>query len=207
MGLWGTRRLSVPPPRPISYLQKMGFIPWVLKGKFNQRLIRKGGDRRQGEEQRRETIVQAWGRVSCPLKGYTYQYLWAVLQIQKPPLGRRSILPMNRETPDPLEPEGWWCWLPLISPLINQKNVHKLIPDPHNSPQVRTQSSEGISPLWPPSPAKAVKLFLSISSTTLYPRIDSGLEYGGWIWFHKLFLLFNSWSVAWPRRASQKAQW
>ena len=34
------------------------------------------------------------------------------------------MLPTSLQTPDCLEPEGWRCWLPVTSPLTNQKNVH-----------------------------------------------------------------------------------
>ena len=37
------------------------------------------------------------------------------------------VLPTSTETPDRLEPKGWWCWLPLTSPPYHQKNVHELI--------------------------------------------------------------------------------
>ena len=63
----------------------------------------------------------------------------------------------------------------------NQKNVHELIASslnhdyttPHYPLQGRACRLEGISPLWPPLPGKAIKLFLSISPKTLSPRCNS----------------------------------
>ena len=39
-------------------------------------------------------------------------------------------LPTSTKSQDRLEPEGWWCWLPITSPPTNQKNVHELITHP-----------------------------------------------------------------------------
>ena len=38
-----------------------------------------------------------------------------------------GVLLTNTETPDQLEPEARWFWLPLTTSPTNQKNVHKLI--------------------------------------------------------------------------------
>ena len=43
-----------------------------------------------------------------------------------PPGGRRYVLLICTQTPDWVEPEGWWCWLLIISPPTNQTNVHEL---------------------------------------------------------------------------------
>lgn len=46
------------------------------------------------------------------------------------------------ETPDLLEPQGWWLWLPTTSPPTSQENIHELI-----SPcSLNTQTPH--SPLW-----------------------------------------------------------
>ena len=43
---------------------------------------------------------------------------------------------------------------------------------PHYPLQCGTHSLEGISPLWPPLPGKAIKLCFSTSSKTLPPRFN-----------------------------------
>ena len=55
---------------------------------------------------------------------------------------------------------------------------------PHKRPWVRTHSSEGISPLWPPLPGKAIKLFFFTSPITLSPRINSVSGHRGQIRLH-----------------------
>ena len=37
------------------------------------------------------------------------------------------MVPTSTDTPDWLEPGGWWGWRLVTSPPANQKNVHKLI--------------------------------------------------------------------------------
>ena len=82
-------------------------------------------------------------------------------------------------TSDQLESEGWWCWLPLTTPPPkNQKNIDKMFTPSlnhyhktHYTLQVETHSYKGISPLWPPLPAKTkekpkLTKFCSTSSQT-----------------------------------------
>ena len=57
-----------------------------------------------------------------------------------------------------MEPEGWWCWLPLTTPPTNQKTAHKLTTPslnhscktPHYPLQVWTQR------FWGQEPAEAL---------------------------------------------------
>ena len=55
---------------------------------------------------------------------------------------------------------------------------------PHYTLQVGTHSFEGISPLWPPLPGKAIKLFFSTSPKTLSLRNNSVSGYRGQIQHH-----------------------
>ena len=97
-------------------------------------------------------------------------------------------MPASTQTPDRLEPEGWWGW-PCLPP-ASRKSVHKLI-TPHNyktshySLQVGTHDFEGISLLWLPLPGKAIKLFF-FNFTQKSQRFNSVLGYRGQIQLHYL---------------------
>ena len=145
------------------------------------------------DKQLRETVVQPWDRVLVPLQGiHTTIYLsccaetethtrWEKLTVNE------GVLPTSTETPDCLEPEGWWCRLPLTSPPTRQRNVPELITPSlthyyktSQYPfQVGTHSFEDISLPWPPLPGKAIKLFFSTSPQTLSPRFNSVSGYRG----------------------------
>ena len=63
---------------------------------------------------------------------------WNPLQVEEV----NCMLPTSTQTPDWLEPEGWWCWLAITSPPANQKSVHKLItPCSFNSIRLLTTHS------------------------------------------------------------------
>ena len=67
---------------------------------------------------------------------------------------------------------------------LDRRNVGPMHPDPyqqllqldyktpHRNPQLGTRSVEGISPLWPPLPGKAIKIFFSTSPKILSPRCN-----------------------------------
>ena len=91
------------------------------------------------------------------------------MQILKPPPGGRSQLYAAYKHVDP-RPVGTRRLVMLTPDYLttNQSEVcpladHALLPEhyktPHNPLQGGTHSSEGISPLWPPLPGKAIKLF------------------------------------------------
>ena len=63
--------------------------------------------------------------------------------------------------------EGYWGEKMMLKPA----SVHHPL-------QVRTHSSEGTGPLWPPLPGKAIKLFFSTSPKTLSLTFDSALMHG-----------------------------
>ena len=82
--------------------------------------------------------------------------------------------------PRPVGPEGWWCWLLLISPPTHQNNIHKQITPSLNNyhkPSIFPKLGhmvEGISLLLP---GKALKLLFSTSPQILSPRFDLALEW------------------------------
>ena len=161
-------------------------------GRFKQLLSREGRGCRDREGQSRNNSAALGAESWFPLKGHTWQYLWVVSQILKPhQVGEvNSMLPHNTHTQDRLEPEGWWCQLPLTSPPTNQKKVHELTTPsslnhyykaPRYPLQVGTLSFESVTALWPPLPGKAIKLFFSTSPKTLSLRFNSVSVYRGQI--------------------------
>ena len=84
VGLPGTKTFCV--PHFFDYRKQPSFslhdCPWVTKGRFKQLLIRKGRGWKIKEKQSWAALGQ--GSV-FPIKGYTQQYLWTILQILKPP--------------------------------------------------------------------------------------------------------------------------
>ena len=159
-------------------------------GRFKQLLIRKGRGRRDKGGTVKRNNSAALGQVPGSPSKDTHNNIFELFCRYWNP--RRvgevdCVLPTSRETPDGLEPEGWWCRLPLTSPPANQKNVHELITPPlshyyetsHYPLQGGTRSSEGISLLWPPLPGKAIKLFFSTLPKTLSRRFNLVSGYRG----------------------------
>ena len=151
---------------------------------------------RQGKNSQ-ETIVQPWGRVLVPLQGTFIttslscfmntetQTRWEKLTVFCPQALRCQI--------------GWngWCWLLITSPPSNQKNVHELIIPSLNhcyktscsTLQGKTHSIEGVSPLHPPLPGKALQLFLGfffrLHSKLVSLRFNLVWGYRGRIWLQE----------------------
>ena len=130
---------------------------------------------RQGRN-RQETIVQPSGRVLAPPQGIHITISLSSFADTETPTRWEKLTVC---CPQACRPQTGWnrrlIMLPLTSPPTNQKNVHKLImpclnhncKSPHYPLQVGTHSSEGIRPLQPPLPGKAIKLFFSTSPKTL----------------------------------------
>ena len=76
----------------------------------------------------------------------------------------KYMLPTSTQTPDQLEPEGWWCWLSMTSPPTNQKNVHELV-----TLLFEHYDSSLPAPGWLPLACKAVKVTLSHFIQKLWP--------------------------------------
>ena len=140
-----------------------------------------------------ETIVQPWGRSLPPSpKGYTEQYLWAVLH--KPPSSGWSwpYLPTAHKSQNSWNPkvDDADFWLPHHQPIrrMSTSSSHlrlwtislKLLATPL---QVGTHSSEGINWLLLSLSCRAIKLFFSFNTLpqTLSPRFNLLSGYRGWI--------------------------
>ena len=169
-------------------------LPWVATGTF--KLLSRGGrgDAETREEQSGNNSAALGQSPGSPSRDTRNNIIELFCRYWNPHQVREvnCMLPTSTETPDRLEGKGWWCWLPLTSPPTNQKNVHELtMPSlnhyyktPHYTLQVGTHSFEGISPLWPPLPGKAIKLFFSTSPKTLSLRNNSVSGYRGQIQHH-----------------------
>jgi len=88
-GLWDSWAKAFPCP-PFLWLQETTFIqpPWASMS-FNGQIRVFVHKRRKGMRDQGETSSRG-ARSWFPIKGYTQQYLWGVLQILKPPADGRS---------------------------------------------------------------------------------------------------------------------
>ena len=89
----------------------------------------------------------------------------------------QSIKRMSKSWSHPL----WGCFI--LFHVIETESFYKI---PHYSFQVGTHSFEDFSPLWPPLPGKAIKLFFSTSPKALPLRFNLVSVYRGQIW-HQVF--------------------
>ena len=178
-------------PHFFDYRKQASFslhdLPWLPRGRFKQLLIREGRGCKAREKPtvKRNNSAALGQGPSSPSRDTHKISLSCFVDTETPTRWEKlsvkdGVLPTSTETPDRLEPEGWWCRLPLTSPPTHQKNVHKRITPslnhyyktPHYPLQVGTHSFEGISLLWPPLPGKAIKLFFSASPKTLSLRFN-----------------------------------
>ena len=121
-------------------------------------------------ETSQETAVQPWGRV-------TRDSSFELLADPEAPIRWEELALCSRERVDSrlVRTSRLRMLTPPPSPPANQQDVH--VPTtPSLNPyyktlhyllQIRTYSFEGIGPLWPPLPGKAIKLFFSTSPKTL----------------------------------------
>ena len=119
--------------------------------------------------------MQPWGRVQVSPQRIHITISLSCFADSEAPTRREKLIvcrpqaKASKQTLDRLEPEGWWCWLPITSPPTNQKNFRKLTTPslnhsyktPHNPLQGGTHSLEGISPPWPPFAWQSNKAVLS----------------------------------------------
>ena len=127
-------------------------------------LVREGGDQSRNSN-------AAFGQ------GHAWQCLWAGWQMLRPrPNGRSWLSAPQEHAGSRLFRTSRLRLLTLPpSPPANQEAVHELTTPSlnpycktlHYPLQIRICSFEGIGPLWPPLPGKAIKLFFSTSPKTL----------------------------------------
>ena len=134
VGLLGIKPFCVP---PLLLLQEICFIQplWPsLSSKGQIPTIVNQGRKviwRQGRNSQ-ETTAQPQGRVLVPHQGIHTTSLSWFADTETPTRREKltvnnSMLPISTQIPDWLEPEDWWCLLPLTSPTTNQKIVHELV--------------------------------------------------------------------------------
>jgi len=151
-GSWAQKRFCVPCFLFVGNRLHSPSMPSPEFQTAGSKVANKG--KRQGRSSQ-ETRAQPWGRVLVPPQGI-HTAMWAALQILKPhQVGKvNCMLPTSTKTPGQLQLEGWWCWLPIISPPTDQKNVHELITPsslnnyykiPQYPLQVRMHSFEGMA--------------------------------------------------------------
>ena len=131
----GHKSLSMSPDSRLQEIQEIGFLqpprPSLRSKEEVQIDANQGreGMRRQGRGSQ-ETIAQPGGRGPAPPSRDTHHSIFELFCRHGNPhqVGEVSCaLPTSTETPDRLEPEGWWCRLPITSPATNQKKVHGLV--------------------------------------------------------------------------------
>jgi len=120
-GSWAQKRFCVPCFLFVGNRLHSPSMPSPEFQTAGSKVANKG--KRQGRSSQ-ETRAQPWGRVLVPPQGI-HTAMWAALQILKPhQVGKvNCMLPTSTKTPGQLQLEGWWCWLPIISPPTDQKNL------------------------------------------------------------------------------------
>ena len=128
--------------------------------------------------------MQPWGRVLVPPARDTHNNIFELFcRYCKPPTRWEKYAAHKRLDPRPGGTR--WSMMPTSTylttshveecPRADPPSLNHYYKTPHYPLQVGTHSLEGISPLWPPLPGKAIKLFYSTSLKTLSPRFNSVL--------------------------------
>ena len=131
------------------------------KNKFNQRSEKMQKENSQVRQNDTSAFKQSQGPLALPqglqitfwaMSFDLFGRCWNPHQMEEV----KYMLPTSTQTPDQLEPEGWWCWLSMTSPPTNQKNVHELV-----ALLFEHYDSSLPAPGWLPLACKAVKAALS----------------------------------------------
>ena len=130
-------------------------------GRFTQLLIRDG----RGCEKRRTARADLGQGCFSPSKDTCSSILSYFAELKSPSRWEKLWHVAHKHVdPSPVKPEGWWCWLLLMSLSIHQKNECPLADSAllyyktcHYLLQVGTHDFEGTNPMCPPLPGKAMK--------------------------------------------------
>ena len=137
-----------------------------------------------------ETIVKPWSRVLLPPTMDAHNSIFELFCRYWNPSRWEKLMVC---CPQACRPQTSWnqkvddadSHLPHHQPIRRMStswspSLNHYYTTPHYILQVGTHSFEDISPLWPPLPGKAIKLFFSASPKSLSLRYNSVSGYKGW---------------------------